>query len=192
MLLSEPREPREPFSEGGYEEITEKLQSGRLAELFLPLYMTVPQQQNQIIEYAQTISQQRELELSISEEVVILEAILQCSKLGFLKNRLIRIKTITDRINQQSDYQELWSNQRVGQIIARLGFERQHTNRGNALIWNENLIKKLEADPRYKSAFKPTEIEDNDKDMITHLEKPSQGSQPSPEEWVNQAEDVKQ
>lgn len=83
---------------------------------------------------------------------------------------LLLIKYLNEETNKQSDYNELWTNQQLGQIIGRLGFEKQHTRQGNALVWNEGLVKKLESDPRYESSFKPVEVSD------AH---PTEGSQAS-------------
>jgi hypothetical protein len=174
-MLSEASEASEPFVKEGYvEELTQKLTSGRLIELFLPLYAIAPDKyKKEILDYAQTINEERNLDLSTSEEVIILQAILLCFKEGLIQNKLILIKNINEKLNQETDFQEQYTNQKIGSIVSRIGFQKQHTNKGNCLIYNERLIKKLELNPRYKSAFQPTEIED------PSLKQGSQGSQPS-------------
>jgi len=188
QLLSEPCEQSEPFS--GCRGIEEKL-SGRLLELFLPLIqVTPPKYQQEIIEYAQTINAERLREMGLSEEVLVLSAILECQKQGLIQNRQILIKHVTDRINTQASYNEQWPNSSIGRIVGRLGFERVHTNKGNALLWNEKLVEKLKTDPRYATAFTPIEIED--KDTLPHLEKGSLSSQGSPDpEYLSHTEEVK-
>jgi hypothetical protein len=176
VLLGEHSEAGEPFGKEGYaEKMMEKVTSGRLIELFLPLYMTAPEKyREQILNYAVTINEQRNLELSVSEEVTVLQTVLECFNEGLIQNKMILIKNITEKLNQQTDFQEMWTNQRIGQIIGRIGFEKQHTKKGNALLWSDRLIKKLEADLRYKSAFKPVEYDD------TLPQKPSPPSPCSP------------
>jgi hypothetical protein len=115
----------------------------------------------------------------LSEEVLVLSAILECQKQGLIQNRQILIKHVADRINTQASYNEQWTDSSIGKITGRLGFERVHTNKGNALLWNEKLVEKLKTDPRYATAFTPIEIED--KDTPIHLENASLPSQGSPE-----------
>ena len=171
MLDCEAREPREAAT--GHEGIEElsKVSSGRLTELFLPLYQVTPSKyRKEILNYVQNLRQERTREMGLSEEVLVLASILECEKQGMTQKGLILIKHITERINKQSDYQEQYTNQQLGQIIGRLGFEKQHTRQGNALVWNEGLIKKLESDPRYETCFKPVEVSD---------QYPTEGSQAS-------------
>lgn len=161
MLDCEAREAREaPTGYEGEEELA-KVSSGRLTELFLPLYQVTPMKYRQeILDYVQNIRQERTREMGLSEETLVLTAILECKRKGMTDRGLILIKYVNEEINRESSYQELWSNQQLGQIIGRLGFEKQHTRQGNALVWNESLIKKLEVDPRYETAFKQIEVSD--------------------------------
>jgi hypothetical protein len=186
VMLSEGSEQSEPFA--GCKNIEEKL-SGRLLELFLPLIQAAPSKyREEIIHYAQTINAERLREAGLSEEVLILSAILECQKQGLISNGQILIKHVTDQINRQTSYREEWSNSAIGRTVGRLGFERVHTNKGNALIWNETLIKKLQTDPRYETAFSPIQIED--KDTALHPVEGSPSSQASPS-WVERAKEVK-
>lgn len=173
MLNSEDSEAGEGSTEEGIEQLTEKLTSGRLIELFLPLYVVAPTKyKKEILEYAVTINEQRNLDLSTSEEVIILQAILTCQKEGKLQGKLLLIKDIADKLNQENDFQDQYTNQKIGNIASRIGFQKQHTNKGNSIIWNERLVRKLEGDSRYKSAFQPVEI--NDPNPVKHsLSSPS-------------------
>jgi hypothetical protein len=176
LLKGEEGEGGEPSAKEAYaEKMMEKVTSGRLIELFLPLYMTAPDKyKDEILKYAITINEQRNLELSVSEEVTVLQVVLECYNEGLIQNKLILVKNIAEKLNQQTDYLENWTPQRVGQIVSRIGFSKSHTRSGNALLWSNRLIKKLEADPRYKSAFKPIDYDDS-----SSL-KPSPSSPPSP------------
>lgn len=161
MLKCEHRERGERAT--GYDGIEElaKVSSGRLTELFLPLYQVTPMKYRQeILNYVQNLRTERTREMGLSEETLVLTAIIECRKEGMIQRNLILIKYVNERMNKQSDYNELWSNRQLGEIIGRLGFEKEHTRQGNALVWNEGLIKKLEVDPRYETAFKQIETTD--------------------------------
>jgi AraC-like DNA-binding protein len=165
MLDCEAREPREAATRyGGVDKAIDelcKVSSGRLTELFLPLYQVTPMKyRGEILDYVQNLRAERTREMGLSEETLVLTAIIECKKEGTIQKNLILIKWINEKMNKQADYNELWSNQQLGQIIGRLGFEKQHTRQGNALVWNEGLIKKLEVDPRYETAFKQIEMSD--------------------------------
>lgn len=73
----------------------------------------------------------------------ILQAIDSCIDLGLVLNGRILIQAITNEFNSNRDEKFRVSPATVGGYLRSLGFEKQHTSEGNAIIYSEGLMKQL-------------------------------------------------
>jgi len=73
----------------------------------------------------------------------ILHAIDSCIDLGLIVNGRILIQSITDAFNEVRDMKFRVSPATVGGYLKTLGFDKQHTREGNAIVYNEALMKQL-------------------------------------------------
>lgn len=149
-------EQNEAFSEGVIDLLATALEgSGRLIELFYPLYTVAPTQQikNEILAYAKNIKKERAEELTTTVEVMVLSAILEAKRTDFMKNNRIHIKDITDIINFTLPEREQWTHRTVAEICRRIGFKTTRIRTGTVIIWNKKLIEILKKDIRYSSCF---------------------------------------
>jgi hypothetical protein len=139
------------------EDFAQQLESGRLAELFYPLYSVAPNQEvkNEILNYAIEIQKERSEELKLSPEVTVLSAILEAKETGLMKQEgRITMKDICDVINFTLPINEQWSNRTVSSICKRLGFSRTRIHGGQtAIIYNSKVVDRLKKDNRYASCF---------------------------------------
>jgi len=138
------------------EVFAEKIGSGRLAELFYPLYVVAPNDELRasIIEYALEVGKGRLEELRVSEEVIVLTAILEAERRRLCKQGKILIKDITDIVNEQLSMKEWLSNRYISSLCSRIGFQRTSVHGGlSAIKWDDKLIERLKTDPRYASCF---------------------------------------
>ncbi len=145
---------------GSLEEIGQELGSGRLAEIFHCLIDVAPTQEvkNKIIEYAKDLDKERSEELASSDDSVCLTAILKMKNQGKMVSALILIGDVAAEINKNLNYNEQWTNRKVGSICSRLGFKKQ-TNRQKltCIKWDEKLIEALKKDQRYTTCFEAEE-----------------------------------
>jgi hypothetical protein len=82
---------------GRLEQLGESLGSGRLSELFFPLYDVCPEKyRTEILEYARKARSEQIQELGLTSEVNCLASILQCHKAGMVQNGLLLFQDITN------------------------------------------------------------------------------------------------
>jgi hypothetical protein len=133
-----------------------ELGSGRLAEIFYCLYSVAPtpQLKQKIMEYAKNLNKEREAELAAGDESLCLTAILRCYNTGDMTHGLITIKSITDQINRDLEYNEAWTHRKVGSLSSRLGFKKEMNRQKLTCIkWDEKLVAALKSDSRYAVCF---------------------------------------
>jgi len=164
---------------GKAKKLGERIGSGRLIELFFPLYQVAPttELKERIVKHALEIGVARLEELALSDEVVTLSAVLEAFASGACMKGIILIKKISDIINSTLSFNEQWGNRRVSAVCGRIGFAKAHTREGIAIKWNPRLIERLKKDSRYKTCFEDTAPSGES----------SQSSLPSqkPENWRN-------
>ena len=146
----------EDFPERGLR-FAEKIGRGRLAELFLPLYMTAPDNLKPLItEHAIKTGLSRQEELAMSDEVTTLSAIIQCYNEGSVLRGKIKLKDLVFIINLTLSTKEEWTSRKVGMLCSRLGFVKVRAEKGlTAIRWDSKLIDRLKKDKRYETCFTP-------------------------------------
>lgn len=152
------------------EELARGLGSPRLAELFYPLITVAPtgEAQENILSYAKDMQRSRLSELSLSEEAMVLSAILCCYDCGETKNGKVTVQDVKSVLNETIEDPSEWrDSQHVGRIISRLGFDRCKAGGGYAAFWwNQALIDRFKHDDRYKECFADRQVRAD-----AHLEK---------------------
>jgi len=139
------------------EGLAEQLKSSRLTELFYSLYETSPTKEMKtiLLQQGMNIHKRRQDELSVSDEVVVLAAILRCYEEGEIERGIILITKIKDILNEDKDIKEYWwTNRRVSAIAQRIGFQKTRRKEGMAIRWDKSVIERLKQDLRYQSCFK--------------------------------------
>jgi hypothetical protein len=181
--LCEEGEANEASKSRGVSYLADKLQSGRLTELIYPIYVTTPTDQTKavILQQALSIQEERLGEMGISEEVIVLDSIVECYRSGQIRDGQILISRIADEINRTLPFKEQWKNKRVSSIAQRVGFQKKRRRDGTTIIWNRKLIERLKHDPRYRSCFENFETTPSPDASF-----PSQSS-PKTDEWIDRA-----
>lgn len=125
--------------------------SGRLYELIFPLYYSTPTQEarNTILEFAKELEQTKLTAEKTELASTIFEAILNLKHQA--QRNLILLKDIARYINVSQPLENWIPEKTVGRKCSQMGFEKTRTNRGTAIILNQQLIERLRKDPRYST-----------------------------------------
>lgn len=125
--------------------------SGRLYELIFPLYYSTPTQEarNTILEFAKELEQTKLTAEKTELASTIFEAILNLKHQA--QRNLILLKDIARHINVSQPLENWIPEKTVGRKCSQMGFEKTRTNRGTAIILNQQLIERLRKDPRYST-----------------------------------------
>lgn len=117
--------------------------TGRLRELFLPL-ISVAQSgaKASIISEAQKIEEITREEEQTSDEATVFRAIVSAHEETAATK--ISIKRITEIVNEGLTFDEMLSSFNIGRITSRLGFKRAIHNKERCVVWNDELVKRLE------------------------------------------------
>jgi hypothetical protein len=116
---------------------------GRLKELFVPLVtVAASEAKRSILSEAQKIEEITREEEQASDEATVFRAIVSAhEESGATK---ISIKRITDIANEGLSLDEMLTTFNIGRITSRLGFKRSIQNKQRCVVWNEELVKRLE------------------------------------------------
>ena len=116
---------------------------GRLKELFVPLVtVAASEAKRSILSEAQKIEEITREEEQVSDEATVFRAIVSArEESGATK---ISIKRITDIANEGLSLDEMLTAFNIGRITSRLGFKRSIQNKQRCVVWNEELVKRLE------------------------------------------------
>ena len=173
---------------GGLEDIALRLGSGRLAEIFFCLYDVAPTDElkTKIIEYAANLGKERTDELASSDDSICLTAILRVKNQGKMTSSLILINDVAQEVNKDLQYNEQWTNRKIGSLCSRLGFKKQ-TNRQKltCIKWDNQLSEALKKDLRYAVCFQAEEAPL----PPTPETPPSSPSPPNPEPQIEERKD---
>jgi len=125
--------------------------SGRLYELIFPLYYSTPAQEERknILEFANELEQSKLTAEKTELASTIFEAILNLKHQA--QRNLILLKDIARYINVNQPLENWIPEKTVGRKCSQMGFEKTRTNRGTAIILNQQLIERLRKDPRYST-----------------------------------------
>lgn len=125
--------------------------SGRLYELIFPLYYSTPAQEarNTILEFAKELEQTKLTAEKTELASTIFEAILNLKHQA--QRNLILLKDIARYLNVSQPPESWIPEKTVGRKCTQMGFEKTRTNRGTAIILNQQLIERLRKDPRYST-----------------------------------------
>jgi hypothetical protein len=117
--------------------------TGRLKELFLPL-ISVAQSETKglIINEAKKIEEITNEEEQTSDEATVFRAIVSAHEEAAASK--ISIKRITEIANEGLEIDEMLTTFNVGRIASRLGFKRSIQNKQRCVVWNEELVRRLE------------------------------------------------
>lgn len=102
-----------------------------------------------IISYAKESYEGYHFEEDVSEEAMILLAILQCKSTGKVNQDRVSTESITYEFNLGKPYSDAWKSERVGRIVKRLGFTPCRMNTGKS-GWKLNLDKLRRLMDRYR------------------------------------------
>jgi hypothetical protein len=125
--------------------------SGRTFELFYPLYYSAPATARpNILEFSKELEESKLRAEKTQLASMIFEAIINL-KNTHVKRGLLMLKDIANYINREQEPQYWIGEQRIGTKCSQMGFEKVRTNRGIAIIINQQLIDRLRRDPRYST-----------------------------------------
>jgi hypothetical protein len=125
--------------------------SGRTFELFYPLYYSAPAPARpNILEFSKELEESKLRAEKTQLASMIFEAIINL-KNTHVKRGLLMLKDIANYINREQEPQYWIGEQRIGTKCSQMGFEKIRTNRGIAIIINQQLIDRLRRDPRYST-----------------------------------------
>ena len=122
--------------------------SGRTYELFYPLYYSAPTNKNNILKFATELEQIKLRAEKTQLASTVFEAIINLKNTKVHKGLLL-LKDIAQYINTDQPLQYWIPNQRIGTICSQMGLEKVRTNRGVAILLNNQVINRLRKDPRY-------------------------------------------
>lgn len=125
--------------------------SGRLYELIFPLYYSTPTQEarNTILEFAKELEKTKLTAEKTELASTIFEAILNLKHQA--QRNLILLKDIARHINVSQPLENWIPEKTVGRKCTQMGFEKTRTNRGTAIVLNQQLVERLRKDPRYST-----------------------------------------
>jgi len=116
---------------------------GRLRELFEPLIIVAPPTAKQsILAEAKRIEKMIREEQQASDEAIVLKAIIDAHDQNPNENK-ITIEEIVRIVNQNLGPEEFKNAISVGKICSKLGFKRTMKGRKRAIIWNQELARRL-------------------------------------------------
>jgi hypothetical protein len=125
--------------------------SGRTFELFYPLYYSAPAPARpNILEFSKELEESKLRAEKTQLASMIFEAIINL-KNTHVKRGLLMLKDIANYINREQEPQYWIAEQRIGTKCSQMGFEKVRTNRGIAIIINQQLVDRLRRDPRYST-----------------------------------------
>jgi hypothetical protein len=117
--------------------------TGRLRELFVPLITVAPPEAKaSIMNEAKKIEEITQEEEQASDEAIVFRAIVSAREESQASK--ITIKRIAEIANEGLSPDEMLTNFNVGRITSRLGFKRAIHNKQRCIVWNEQLVKRLE------------------------------------------------
>jgi len=114
---------------------------GRLNELFTPLLAVSNHGREELVKYAQNLSEMRSSEEKASEEAEVLE-ILSKNNLKDEKN-VVLTKVLAEKFNESREEKETWKTKSIGYLVRRLGFEKVHTRNGNGWLIDKDRLSYL-------------------------------------------------
>jgi hypothetical protein len=125
--------------------------SGRTYELFYPLYYSAITQQakQNILNFAKELETSKLQAEKTELSSMIFEAILTLKDQA--QRGLLLLKDITNHINAAQPPNYWIPEKTIGRKASQMGFEKTRTNRGTAIILNQQLIERLRKDPRYST-----------------------------------------
>jgi len=122
--------------------------SGRTYELFYPLYHSAPTGKTDILQFANELEKIKLAQEKTALSSIIFEAIINL-KDTHVERGLLLLKDIAEYINSGQPVQYWIHERRIGTKCGQMGLQKTRTNKGTAIILNEDIIKRLSADPRY-------------------------------------------
>jgi hypothetical protein len=123
--------------------------SGRTYELFYPLYYSAPTDKKNILEFAMELEQIKLAQEKTALTSLIFEAILNLKHQA--KHGTLLIKQIRQYINSDEEPQNWIPTKTITKKCNQMGFEKTRTNRGIAIILNNQIIERLRKDLRYST-----------------------------------------
>lgn len=140
--LAELREVRDirGFLEGGQSLL--KNVDGRLRELFIPLVAAAPEDLKSILVSAAEGIKKSRSEEKASIEAMIFNVVLRAyNKVG--KEGRVSIQAVANEYNFNLPEKEQYTNQRIGYVTSRLGFQKTLFQNRKALVWDVKLVERL-------------------------------------------------
>lgn len=154
--------------------------SGRNFELFYPLYhVATTEARVNILSFALELQNTKLAAEKTELSSTIFEAILKLKDTK-THNGLLLLKDIANHININQEPQYWIAENRIGNKISQMGFEKTRTNRGTAVIMNHQLIERLRKDPRYSATLLNFSVDSEGSE-------PKKGTAP---DWLNNRERV--
>jgi hypothetical protein len=143
----------------------------RLQDIFAPLMVVSNEGKESIVEYAKTLSEDRDAEekTTIDAEIV--------SILANHNDPFILTQLVTNLLNSDRPESERYKSPRVGSFIKRLGYKPKHSNKGNGWIIDEKRLQ--DHIKTYLTVEEQAELAKKIK-ASKMPSQPSQGSPPSP------------
>ena len=102
-----------------------------------------------IISYAKDSFESYHFEEDVSEEAMILLAIIQCKNTGKVNQDRVSTESIAYEFNLDKPYSDSWKSERVGRIVKRLGFTPCRMNTGKS-GWKLDFDKLYRLMARYR------------------------------------------
>jgi len=121
--------------------------SGRMYELFYPLYYSAPTDKQNILQFATELEKIKLREETTELISMVFEAIINLKHKA--KRGLLLLKHIADYVNADQPIQYWIPNKRIGTVCAQMGLEKIRTNHGVGILLNNEIIERLRRDPRY-------------------------------------------
>jgi len=124
--------------------------SGRTYELFYPLYYSTPTDKKNILEFATELEQIKLQTEKTALASMVFEAIINLKDTKVHRGLLL-LKDIAEYVNRDQPLQYWIPERKIGAKCTQMGFEKTRTNRGTAIIINNQIIERLRKDPRYST-----------------------------------------
>jgi hypothetical protein len=102
-----------------------------------------------IISYAKDSFESYHYEEDVSEEAMVLLAIIQCKNMNKVNQDKVSTENISYEFNLDKPYSDSWKSERVGRIVKRMGFTPCRMNTGKS-GWKLDLDKLYRLMKRYR------------------------------------------